>query len=311
MLPVWKGCMFSLAWHWCEWLSQLLMPRCEFYVGFSETKPLTISVHSHYFRLYFSFASYVFFFYFLSEFSTENRKLPLPPLTLSLAWCRATEVSLHSSSSCGAQVSHPWQRECYLPAPIAVIHLFPSHGTSLGQRTLLRSQADTVVSPSEQEGRLLFLRPTFYLRKQRVFLSNPCFQQERRRKKERGKRKKGRGKEKGLCMAGIWHQCLCKLAAFEAARQASECGRNGKLEGSARARLPKYFWTVWLIPALRISQILPDSRFLTVPKGPLFLRSSTFNHLQSERISPLLLTKTDIIESVLKISLAWHNIITF
>lgn len=315
MLPVWKGCMFSLVWHWCEWLSQLFIPRCEFFVGFSETKPLT-----NYFspfsllQIIFLFASYYFFKFFCQNF----------PLQIGHSSCLLSYLGSGMVQSCGeapAQLLllqstgfHPWQRECCLPCLLHLLWSTSSQAMGHPWERELSSEASQTLwcFPTSWKEDYSFCDPSF-TEKAKSPSAQPLLPTGKEEEKERGKRKKEREKEKDLCVAGISHQCHCKLAAFEAnlACSAIRTGRNGKLEGSARARLPKYSWTVSLIPTLKISQILPDTRFLPVPKGPLFLRTSTFNHLQSERISLLLLTKTDIIESALKISLPWHNIITF
>lgn len=109
------------------------------------------------------------------------------------------------------------------------------------------------------------------------------------------------------------HWCACSgLAHWWAAmqpRQVSKPGKNGELKGPSRARLPKYLWTDWLISTLKMSHLSPHTEFLTVSKGPLFLTTSSLsNHLHCGRIAPLLLTKTDTIEPVRKVSLGQDDV---
>lgn len=92
-------------------------------------------------------------------------------------------------------------------------------------------------------------------------------------------------------------------------RQVSIHNKNGELKGSSRARLPKYLCTDWLISTLKMSHLSPHTKFLTVSKGPLFLTTSSLpSHLHCGRIAPLLLTKTDTIEPVLKVSLGQDDV---
>lgn len=92
-------------------------------------------------------------------------------------------------------------------------------------------------------------------------------------------------------------------------RQVSIHNKNGELKGSSRARLPKYLCTDWLISTLKMSHLSPHTKFLTVSKGPLFLTTSSLpSHLHCGRIAPLLLTKTDTIEPVFKVSLGQDDV---
>lgn len=99
MLPVWKGCMFSLVQHFCERLSQLSGAQVCF-VCPSETKPLTNNFSPFpLFQIVFLFCIWLFYFFLCQNFSLNfllNRKLPLPPF---LHWVRyrAMEGSQHSS----------------------------------------------------------------------------------------------------------------------------------------------------------------------------------------------------------------------
>lgn len=108
-----------------------------------------------------------------------------------------------------------------------------------------------------------------------------------------------------------WWACsgLAHWWAAMQPRQVSIHGKNGELKGPSRARLPKYLWTDWLISSLKMSHLSPHTEFLTVSKGPLFLTTcSLSSHLHCGRIAPLLLTKTDTIEPVLKVSLGQDDV---
>lgn len=208
MLPVWKGCIFSLAWHCWEWPSQLFVPRCESFVGLSETKPLTNNFSPFpLFQIIFLFCILWFFFFFC----------PNLLLKIGSSYCLLSCLGSGMVQSYGgvpAQLLLLWSTDF----PLLAEGMLPCPGCSIccdpplpklwdipgWENSPQRAVRGCGVSKWAGRKVILFLWPIFHLRKQRALLSNPCFQQERRRKEER---EEEREKEKDLCrsMAGISH----------------------------------------------------------------------------------------------------------
>lgn len=196
MLPVWKGCMFSLVWHWCEWLSQLFIPRCEFFVGFSETKPLT-----NYFspfsllQIIFLFASYYFFKFFCQNF----------PLQIGHSSCLLSYLGSGMVQSCGeapAQLLllqstgfHPWQRECCLPCLLHLLWSTSSQAMGHPCKRELSSEASQTLwgFPMSWKEDDSFCDPSFTWESKEPFCSTPASNRKgggkRKGKEEKGKRK--------------------------------------------------------------------------------------------------------------------------